>query len=281
VLIVFGLLMRGHASLTIRDGVGGANAPAATLPFDPAADGNGLAGPPSDSPVVVVLVGAGLAALVAIVRPTSPRRRQVVAGLVGIAIATTFVLRTSSFVAWTDGSAAPGRGFAPLRAGDPPDAPQYFPVGPGQVFTYGFDLTNVGPLPVEVLGVRDAEGGSWLVGASGSSSSVAGGSLHVNAAGLLRDEGVISLDDNDTQPFQGIEVAPHEKRFLILAIRVGHCALGRDNRGDPSQSTDSFERVGVVYRVLGFEAMSVVTLPRPLFVPLRTDGCDPFAEPSG
>jgi hypothetical protein len=280
VILVFGLLMRGHATLTLGDGVGGANEAAATLPFDPGADGSGLSGPPSDSPVVIVLVVAGLAALIAIVRLSSPRRRQVVAGLAGIAIATTFLLRTSSFVAWTDGSSAPGRGFAPLEAGDPSDAPQYFPVGPGEVFTYGFDVTNVGPFPLALLGVRDAEGGSWLVGSSDTSSSVAGGSLQVNAAGLLRDEGVISLDDRDTRPFRRIQIAPQEKRFLILAIRAGHCALGRDNRGDPSQSSDSFERIGVVYSVLGFEALSIVTLPRPLFVPSRTDLCDPLAEPS-
>jgi hypothetical protein len=149
-----------------------------------------------------------------------------------------------------------------------------FAVGPYGVLTYGFDLTNTSPLPVDLIGLApDPVGGAWAVGMGPSQSSVGAGSIRVTAAGLLRDPNAISLLPADTRPWEPVHLAGGERQFLVLAVRAGPCALGRDNRGDGTRSDDVLEKIGVVYDVLGVETIATVTLPRPISIPRVVNGC--------
>jgi hypothetical protein len=105
-----------------------------------------------------------------------------------------------------------------------------------------------------------------------SQASVGAASIRVTAAGLLRDPNdcCILLPEN-TRPWERVHVAPREHQFVILAVRAGPCALGRDNRADPTRSDDVLEKIGVVYEVVGFQAMAVVTLPKPIAIPHKTN----------
>jgi hypothetical protein len=260
-------------STSVGPGASGAT-PSSAIPFDPTTDGAGIASPPNDLLIPIVVGGCGVLAVATVLRPTSRRTRAAVSVLIAVAMTGAFYLRSGAFVSYAGGASAAGLGYVDTT-GQAPSGMLMFVVGPGGVLTYGFDVTNVGPLPIDLLGLAPAvDGGSWKIGSGPSESSFGPGSLTVTAAGLTRDQDVVILEAPYTRPFERVHLAPGAKQFVILAARAGRCALGRDNRGDPEQSNDSMNRVGVVYEVLGVRAMSIVTLPEPLLVPLQV-GCDP------
>jgi hypothetical protein len=253
-------------------GPGGSAAPQSNwVPFDPTADGSGIASAPNDVPVALVIVACGVLAVVATVRTRSRRLRTAASVVIGLALIAVFALRSVPLVGWVDGAVAPGIGILDSTGGVVQDA-EIFAVGPNGVLTYGFDLTNTGPLPLDILGLApDPDGGAWAVGMGPSQSSVGPGSIRVTAAGLLRDPNDYRLVPESTRPWERVHVAPREHQFVILAVRAGPCALGRDNRADPTRSDDVLEKIGVVYEVVGFQAMAVVTLPKPIAIPHKTN----------
>ena len=255
-------------------GPGGTLAPQATLgPFDPTADGSGIASAPNDVPISIVLVACGVLALVATVRTKSRRRRAAASVVIGVILVAAFNLRYTPLVGWTGGGGAAGVGYIGSTGGLVADA-DIFAVGPYGVLTYGFDLTNTGPLPIDLIGLApDPVGGAWAVGMGPSQTSVGAGSIRVTAAGLLRDPNSYSLLPADTRPWERVHLSPGDRQFLVLAVRAGPCALGRDNRGDDFRSDDVLERVGVVYDVFGIETMATVTLPRPIAIPRQVNNC--------
>jgi hypothetical protein len=254
-------------------GPGGSAAPQSNwVPFDPTADGSGIASAPNDVPVALVIVACGVLAVVATVRTRSRRLRTAASVVIGVALIVVFSLRSVPLVGWVDGSVIPGIGMLDSTGGLVQDA-EIFAVGPNGVLTYGFDLTNTGPLPIDILGFApDPDGGAWAVGMGPSQASVGAASIRVTAAGLLRDPNdcCLLLPEN-TRPWERVHVAPREHQFVILAVRAGPCALGRDNRADPTRSDDVLEKIGVVYEVVGFQAMAVVTLPKPIAIPHKTN----------
>jgi hypothetical protein len=192
--------------------------------------------------------------------------------VIALSLAIVFTVRSTPLVGWTEGATAPGLGWVADTGGVISDAP-IFAVGPGGVVTYGFDLTNTGAVPVDLLGLAP-EGDAWTIGSTPTDKSFGPGSMRVIAAGLLRDPDSYVLLPSGTRPWERVHLEPGERQFVILAARAGRCALGRDNRGDPEQSNDVLDRVGVVYEVLGIRAMAIVNLPQPVSVPLQV-GCDP------
>jgi hypothetical protein len=133
----------------------------------------------------------------------------------------------------------------------------------------------VGPLPIDIVGVApDTEGGSWALGSGPTSSSVAGGSIRVTAAGLLRDPNTVSLEPSATRPFERVQVQPGDQTFMVFAARSGRCALGRSNLNDAEQVNESLQQVGIVYEVLGVRAISIVHTPVLIVVPQQI-ACDP------
>ncbi len=255
-------------------GPGGSPAPQSSwVPFDPTADGSGIASAPNDVPISLVLVACGVLAVVATVRTKSRRRRAATSVVIGLTMVAVFSLRSTPFVGWTTGEAIAGLGWLD-SSGARMSASNIFAVGPYGVLTYGFDLSNTGPLPVDLLGLApDPVGGAWAVGMGPSQTSVGAGSIRVTAAGLLRDPNVYSLLPSDTRPWDRVHLSPGEHQFVILALRAGPCALGRDNRGDEFGSDDVLERVGVVYDVVGIQTMASVTLPRPIAIPRQVNNC--------
>ena len=254
-------------------GPGGTPATQATLgPFDPTADGSGIASAPNDVPAALVIVACGILAVVATVRTRSRRIRAVASAVIGLALIVVFTLRSVPLVGWVDGAIIPGIGILDSTGGVVEDA-EIFAVGPNGVLTYGFDLTNTGPLPLDILGLApDPDGGAWAVGMGPSQASVGAASIRVTAAGLLRDPNdCCILVPENTRPWERVHVEPREHQFVILAVRAGRCALGRDNRADGLRSDDVLEKIGVVYEVVGFQAMAVVTLPKPIAIPHKTD----------
>jgi len=215
----------------------------------------------------------GVLAVLATVR-TKSRLYRAEAGLViAVTLAVVFGLRSTPFVGWTTGEAIAGQGWIDSTGSVVPDA-NIFTVAPYGVLTYGFDLTNTGPLPIDLLGLApDPVGGAWAVGMGPSQSSVGPGSIRVTAAGLLRDPNVYSLLPSDTRPWDAVHLSPGEHQFVILALRSGPCALGRDNRGDELRSDDVLDRIGVVYDVIGVQAMATVTLPTPIAIPRHVNNC--------
>jgi hypothetical protein len=254
-------------------GPGGTLAPQSSwVPFDPTADGSGIASAPNDVPAALVIVACGVLAVVATVRTRSRQLRVAASVVIGLALIVVFSLRSVPLVGWVDGSVIPGIGILDSTGGVVQDA-EIFAVGPNGVLTYGFDLTNTGPLPIDILGFApDPDGGAWAVGMGPSQASVGAASIRVTAAGLLRDPNdcCILLPEN-TRPWERVHVAPREHQFVILAVRAGPCALGRDNRADPTRSDDVLEKIGIVYEVVGFQAMAVVTLPKPIAIPHKTN----------
>ena len=254
-------------------GPGGPGAsPAGTwVPFDPAADGTGIAPAPNDVAAALVIVACGILAVVATLRTRSPRIRAAASVVLGLGLIVVFTLRSVPLVGWRDGAVAPGLGFLDSTGGVVEDA-KIFAVGPNEVLTYGFDLTNTGPLPLDILGFApDPDGGAWALGMGPSQTSVGAASIRVTAAGLLRDQNDLRLVPENTRPWERVRVAPGEHQFVVLAVRAGPCALGRDNRTDPTRSDDVLEKIGVVYDVVGFQEMAVVTLPSPIAIPHKTD----------
>jgi hypothetical protein len=257
-------------------GPGGPGASPSTtwVPFDPTADGAGIAAAPNDVPAALVIVACGILAAVATLRTRSRRIRAAASVVIGLGLIVVFTLRSVPLVGWSDGAVAPGLGFLDSTGGVVEDA-MIFAVGPNEVLTYGFDLTNTGPLPLDILGFApDPDGGAWALGMGPSQASVGAASIRVTAAGLLRDPNDYRLVPANTRPWERVRIAPGEKQFVILAVRAGPCALGRDNRADPIRSDDVLEKIGVVYEVVGFQAMAVVTLPKPIAIPHATN-CQP------
>jgi hypothetical protein len=255
-------------------GPGGSAAPQSTrVPFDPTADGSGIASAPNDVPIAIVLVASGVLAVVATARTKSRRLRAGAGIVIALVLALVFSLRSTPFVGWTVGEAIAGQGWID-SSGARMSLWNIFAVGPYGVLTYGFDLTNTGPLPIDLIGLApDPVGGAWAVGMGPSQTPVGAGSIRVTAAGLLRDPNVYSLLPSDTRPWDRVHLSPGEHQFVILALRAGPCALGRDNRGDESSSDDVLERVGVVYDVFGVETMATVTLPSPIAIPRQVNNC--------
>jgi hypothetical protein len=255
-------------------GPGGSPAPQSSwVPFDPTADGSGIADAPNDVPISIVIVACGVLAVLATVRTKSRRVRAGAGVVIALTLALVFSLRSTPFVGWTTGEAIAGQGWIDSTGGVVADA-NIFTVAPYGVLTYGFDLTNTGPLPIDLLGLApDPVGGAWAVGMGPSQSSVGAGSIRVTAAGLLRDPNVDSLLPSDTRPWDRVHLSPGEHQFVILALRAGPCALGRDNRGDESRSDDILDRVGVVYDVIGIQAMATVALPTPIAIPRHVNNC--------
>ena len=252
-------------------GASGTAPDASRVPFDPTADGAGIAAAPNDVPAALVIVACGILAVVATVRTKSRRLRAAASVVIGLALIVVFTLRSVPMVGWAGGSVAPGLGILDSTGGVVEDA-YIFDVGPNGVLTYGFDLTNTGPLPIDILGFApDPDGGAWALGMGPSQASVGAASIRVTAAGLLRDPSVYNLLPEDTRPWERVRVAPREQQFVILAVRAGPCALGRDNRADSTRSDDVLEKIGVVYEVVGFQAMAVVTLPKPIAIPHNTN----------
>jgi hypothetical protein len=269
-VVLVGLVGFGRTPAPV--GPGAALAPQSSwVPFDPTADGAGIASAPNDVPAALVIVACGVLAVVTTVRTKSRRIRAAASVVIGLALIVVFTLRSVPLVDWVDGAVVPGIGILDSTGGVVQDS-VIFAIGPNGVLTYGFDLTNTGPLPLDLIGLApDPVGGAWAVGMGPSQSSVGPGSIRVTAAGLPRDPNDYRLLPENTQPFERVRVNPGEHQFLILAVRAGPCALGRDNRADPTRSDDVLEKVGVVYDVVGFEAMAVVTLPKPIAIPHKTD----------
>lgn len=255
-------------------GPGGSPAPQSSwVPFDPTADGSGIAFAPNDVPIALILAALAVLAVVATVRTKSGRHRAGASVVITVTLAVVFGLRSTALVGWTTGGAVAGLGYLDSTGSVVANA-NIFAVGPYGVLTYGFDLTNTGPLPIDLLGLApDPVGGAWAVGMGPSQTSVGAGSIRVTAAGLLRDSNVYSLLPPDTRPWERVHLSPGEHQFLILALRAGPCALGRDNRGDGFRSDDVLERVGVVYDVFGIQAMATVTLPMPIAIPRQVNNC--------
>jgi hypothetical protein len=248
------------------------SAPDATwVPFDPMADGAGIAAAPNDIPAALVIVACGILAVVVTIGTRSRRRRAAASVVIGLALVGVFTLRSVPMVGWVDGAIVPGIGILDSTGGVVEDA-EIFDVGPNGVLTYGFDLTNTGLLPLDIIGLApDPDGGAWALGMGPSQASVGAASIRVTAAGLLRDPNVTNLLPEDTRPWERVHLSPGERQFLVLAVRAGPCALGRDNRGDSVRQDDVLEKIGVVYDVVGFESMAVVTLPRPIAIPHKTN----------
>jgi hypothetical protein len=273
VVVAIGLVGIGRVAPS-PVGPGGSPAPQSSwVPFDPTADGSGIASAPNDVPISFVLVACGVLAVVATVRTKSRRRRAAASVVIGLTMVAVFSLRSTPLVGWDGGGGAAGVGYIGSTGGLVADA-DIFAVGPYGVLTYGFDLTNTGPLPIDLIGLApDPVGGAWAVGMGPSQTSVGAGSIRVTAAGLLRDPNVYSLLPADTRPWERVHLPPGERQFLVLAVRAGPCALGRDNRGDEYRSDDVLERVGVVYDVVGIQTMATVTLPRPIAIPRQVNDC--------
>ena len=273
VVVAIGLVGIGRVAPS-PVGPGGSPAPQSSwVPFDPTADGAGIASAPNDVPISFVLVACGVLAVVATVRTKSRRRRAAASVVIGLTMVAVFSLRSTPLVGWDGGGGAAGVGYIGSTGGLVADA-DIFAVGPYGVLTYGFDLTNTGPLPIDLIGLApDPVGGAWAVGMGPSQTSVGAGSIRVTAAGLLRDPNVYSLLPADTRPWERVHLPPGERQFLVLAVRAGPCALGRDNRGDEYRSDDVLERVGVVYDVVGIQTMATVTLPRPIAIPRQVNDC--------
>jgi hypothetical protein len=271
-VVLVGLVGFGRSPAPV--GPGAALAPQSSwVPFDPTADGSGIAAAPNDIPISLVIVACGVIAVAAMARPRTRRIRSGAGVVIGLALIAVFALRYAPLVRWVDGAYAPGLGYVGPR-GDIVADTGIFTVGPYGVLTYGFDLTNTGPLPIDLIGLApDPVGGAWAVGMGPSQSSVGAGSIRVTAAGLLRDPDLLSLLPADTRPWERVHLPAGERTFLVLAVRAGPCALGRDNRGDDFRSDDVLERVGVVYNVLGVETMATVTLPMPIAIPRVVNGC--------
>jgi hypothetical protein len=273
VVVAIGLVGIGRVAPS-PVGPGGSPAPQSSwVPFDPTADGSGIASAPNDVPISFVLVACGVLAVVATVRTKSRRRRAAASVVIGLTMVAVFSLRSTPLVGWDGGGGAAGVGYIGSTGGLVADA-DIFAVGPYGVLTYGFDLTNTGPLPIDLIGLApDPVGGAWAVGMGPSQTSVGAGSIRVTAAGLLRDPNVYSLLPADTRPWERVHLPPGERQFLVLAVRAGPCALGRDNRGDEYRSDDVLERVGVVYDVVGIQTMATVRLPRPIAIPRQVNDC--------
>jgi hypothetical protein len=273
VVVAIGLVGIGRVAPS-PVGPGGSPAPQSSwVPFDPTVDGSGIASAPNDVPISFVLVACGVLAVVATVRTKSRRRRAAASVVIGLTMVAVFSLRSTPLVGWDGGGGAAGVGYIGSTGGLVADA-DIFAVGPYGVLTYGFDLTNTGPLPIDLIGLApDPVGGAWAVGMGPSQTSVGAGSIRVTAAGLLRDPNVYSLLPADTRPWERVHLPPGERQFLVLAVRAGPCALGRDNRGDEYRSDDVLERVGVVYDVVGIQTMATVTLPRPIAIPRQVNDC--------
>jgi hypothetical protein len=270
-VILVGLMGFGRTPAPV--GPGAALAPQSSwVPFDPTAEGVGIATPPNDVPTIVVVSACGILALATTLRPTSRRRRAVASIVIALSLAVVFTVRSTPLVGWTEGATAPGLGWVADTGGVISDA-RVFAVGPGSVLTYGFDLTDTGPVPVDLLGLAP-DGDAWTIGSTPTDKSIGPGSIRVIAAGLLRDPDSFVLLPSGTRPWERVHLEPGERQFVILAARAGRCALGRDNRADSEQSNDVLDRVGVVYEVLGIRAMAIVNLPEPVSVPLQI-GCDP------
>ncbi|HLO36683.1 MAG TPA: hypothetical protein VK194_11395 [Candidatus Deferrimicrobium sp.] len=230
--------------------------PGATIaPFDPSAAGSGIVARPSDGGWTIVLVGALVAGLA--LSPRIRRRVPRIAVQVVFAVAAigAILLGTTPFVDFRDGAAAGGLGWVEWL--QPPDGASAGPSGrdtavyevaPDGVLTFGFDLHNRGPLPITVLGLTpDSRFQAWGV---------------IQAVGLLRDPDQIDLSKPEsTRTFSEVEVAPDERVFLVVAGRASRCALAPGSPADSNAASASFERVDVVYEVLGFQRVTTVELP--------------------
>jgi hypothetical protein len=262
---------------TTGPGASGGPAPSGgPVPFDPTADGAGLMAPPTDLLVPVAVIACLVLALSVTLRPTSVRVRAVVTVVIAVLMWAGFWLRSGSFVSYAGGDAASGLGYV-SRDNDVASGTQMYAVAPNGVLTFGFDVTNTSPLPIDIIGVTaDTDGGTWTLGEGPTSSSVKTGSLRVTAAGLLSDPNTSSLEPSATRPFERVRVESEERAFVIVAARGGRCALGRSNVNDAEQSNDTLQQVGVVYEALGVRSMAIVKMPYLVVVPLIADpSCDP------
>ncbi len=222
------------------------------VPFDPTATGSGMFEPTGNLVVLVAFV-AVVALAVAGLRSRRPVVRWsilAVAGLLGVVVAN---LVNGTFVGWTDGATAYGRGYV---ANTGPEDPQQqddgtiprFVVGPNGILTFGLDVHNLAPVPITIVGlVRDSRQMAWG---------------QVTAVGLLRDDNVVDLTDPAaSRPFEPVHVEPGASVFLIVAGKASPCSLDRDTFNDPASAGASFGTIDVAYEILGVQRVSTVNMP--------------------
>ena len=237
----------------------------ANVPFDPVG-GSGLVPRENGWPVVLIPLALVLTAGWR-VRGLVGRgeRLYLGAGFVALAIAGVR-LATYDSVAWTDGSFAVGPA-SDARVGEPTARGQTrvtFTVPPEGVLTFGFDVTNTGPLPITLRGLvsTDPEFAWGRIGAVGVPPS-----------------GEVTAEVERLRPLEPTIVAPGGKLFIVIAGIASPCALGRDNTDDPNSTGAYILPVDVVYDIVGIRRVTAVQLPFEGDIPTRPDGINCLSDP--
>lgn len=237
----------------------------ADVPFDPVG-GSGLVPRENGWPVVLIPLGLIVAAGWP-VRALVGRRGRLLLGAGFVAVAIVGVrLATYDSVAWTDGSFAAGPA-RDVHVREPTPRGQTrvtFTVPPGGVLTFGFDVTNTGPLPITLRGLVPSDPAfAWgRIGAAGVPPS-----------------GDVTAEVERLRPLEPTIVSPGEKLFIVIAGIASPCALGRDNTDDPRATGAYILPVDVVYDIVGIRRVTAVQLPFEGYIPVRPDGVNCLSEP--
>jgi hypothetical protein len=230
--------------------------------YDPTVIGPGLASTATGW-VPVVIVAIAIAAGIAIVwrsRRTAVQALAVVLVLAGIG--ASLVLTSYNTVAWTDGSVAAGLGYVqgppateePIFDEGPPT--RMFAPGPNGFLSFGFDVHNIGPLPITIVGIAPTDDGmAWG---------------RVPSAALLREPSLIpgGLNPADLRPFVPVNVAPGESTFIVVAGQTTACALGPTDDIANANGGAVVGYVDVVYEMLGVRRVTRIQTPIIVNIPM-------------
>jgi len=239
-------------------------APPPGVPLDPAADGQGVAGPAT--PLSTLLLVGGALAAILIDASRGDRRRRIgaaaVAGLVAMIIVPT-VVGTSPETGRVDRPWAVWPSDAVVeRGGGGLLEFVTVPVGPTDPFTVAFQIHNPGALPITLLGLDGPLDPDASVHAA---SLVSLGWLPDPAA--VRGNLALSARPETVVVAWPITLAPGERVVLVVMGRGGACAQPGGTGGSLP-----ITRLPLTYRVLGIERTADIGLPATVFVAARK-GC--------
>jgi len=230
--------------------------------YDPTVVGPGLA---ATGTGLVPLAIAAIAIAAGIAIGWRSRRLAVQALAVVLILAglgASLVLTSYDAVAWTDGSVAAGLGYVqgppateePIFDEGPPT--RTFAPGPDGFLSFGFDVHNVGPLPITIVGIAPTgDGMAWG---------------RVTSAALLREPSLIpaGLNPADLRPFVPVDLATGESTFMVVAGQTTACALGPTDDIANANGGAVVGYVDVVYEMLGVRRVTRIQTPIIVNIPM-------------
>lgn len=221
--------------------------PSATPPpaFDPTVSGPGVVSDVAHTLGYIPWVLA-VVALIVLASVALAVRSRIVAAVAGV-----LALIVLASAVWLTGHPGFTFGFAwgPLQAIEVVHAPAasdgpdvfYITALPGEPFGVVFNVTNPGPLPIQLLGVVEHPRWAALW-------------IYPNTEG-----GVPGLEA--AQPFEPIVVQPGEYTALYLVGRAGMCSAGPSFDPDSLSFVSFGHPVPIAYSVLGLNAVGDVETP--------------------